>query len=315
MKYTIEYQNDAIADLEKLTQAVPLITLTGISGMGKSKLAVQLVRQITDEFESVIWCSLQTSTTLAEFEDRLIQFFSQSQQPDIPGTKPQTLPPIKYLQKHRSLVVLDEIHNLFSSGELVGKYQAIHQEYRSFFKQIENLSHQSCFLLIGWEQPGEIPQVNSNNTPIRSLQLAGLDIAAGRQILRNCGFAETDYWETLINNYQGNPLWLKSVAAQIQELEGNLTELLPKNTILLPEDLKDILQHQCDRLSETEKQIMSLLATKNEPISLGKLLEIAQIPSSDLVNAIQSLCRRSLIKREENLYSLPVVLRQQVGIF
>jgi DNA-binding MarR family transcriptional regulator len=89
-------------------------------------------------------------------------------------------------------------------------------------------------------------------------------------------------------------------------------ELLIDDTILLPEDLKDVLQQQYDRTSELEQQIMSVLAKENQPINLAKLLEKAQISSSDLLNALQSLSRRCLIEKQESLYSLPPVLRQYI---
>ena len=41
-----------------------------------------------------------------------------------------------------------------------------------------------------------------------------------------------------------------------------------------------------DRTSELEKQVMSLLAKENQPVNLAKLLEKAQISSSDLLNAL-----------------------------
>ncbi|MBE9129046.1 MULTISPECIES: NB-ARC domain-containing protein [unclassified Coleofasciculus] len=287
-----------------------LIALTGINGIGKTTLAVQLVQHIKDEFEYVIWCSLETSPTLTELQDKLLQFFSQPEKADSSATNQKLLPLIKYLQKYRCLVVLDDIHNLFSSGELAGKYKPGYEDYRSCFKQIEKLSHQSCFLLIGWEQPRELNQVKTQNTPIRTLQLTGLDIAAGREILRDYGLAEIDNWEALIHSYQGNPLWLKSVATLIQELGGGVTELLPDDTLLLPEDLKDILQQQCDRLSEIEKQVISLLAKESEPVNLAQLLEKGIIPPSDLLNALQSLSRRCLIEQQANCYTLPPVLRQ-----
>ena len=153
---------------------------------------MQLVQQIKDEFEYVIWCSLEASPTLTEFQDKLREFVSQLEKLDSPATYQKLLPLIKYLQKHRCLVVLDDVHNLFSSSELAGKYKPGYEEYRSFFKQIEKLSHQSCFLLIGWEQPREVTQVKSQNTPIRTLQLTGLDIAAGWKILKDYGLAEID---------------------------------------------------------------------------------------------------------------------------
>jgi len=154
--------------------------------------------------------------------------------------------------------------------------------------------------------------VKSQNNPIRTLQLKGLDIAAGREILRNYGLEESDNSEALIHRYQGNPLWLKSVANLIQELGICATELLLDDTILLPEDLKDVLQQQFDRTSELEKQVMSVLARENQPVNLAKLLEKRQISSSDLLNALQSLSRRCLIEKQETLYTLPPVLRQYI---
>ena len=195
---------------------------------------------------------------------------------------------------------------------MAGKYKPGYDEYRSFFKQIESLSHQSCFLLIGWEQPREVTQVKSQNTAIRTLQIAGLDIAAGREILRDYGLAEIDNYSALIHRYQGNPLWLKSVASQILELGGWVNELLPDDTILLPEDLKDVLEEQCDRVSQIEKQVLSLLATESEPVTLVKLLENGTIPSLDLLNALQSLSRRCLIEQQANCYILPLVLKQYI---
>ncbi|HEY9850226.1 MAG TPA: NB-ARC domain-containing protein [Leptolyngbyaceae cyanobacterium] len=294
-----------------LQQRCRLIALTGISGIGKTALTVQLVQQIKDEFEYVIWCNLDESYTLDELQHKLIQFFLQSENLNNPATNPKLLPLIKYLQKYRCLVILDDIHHLFSSGELAGKYKPGYEEYRTLFKQIETLSHQSCFLLIGWEQPREIPQVKKQNTPIRTLQLTGLDLAAAREILKDYGLAESDNYSALIHCYQGNPLWIKSVSNFIQELEISLNQL-SDDTILLPEDLKDILQQQFSRLSEIEKQAISLLAEENEPITLAKLLEKGRISSSDLLNALQSLSRRCLIEQQGSFYILPPVLRQYI---
>ncbi|MEG3877087.1 NB-ARC domain-containing protein [Microcoleus sp. herbarium7] len=308
---------DRTHELQTLTTSIlqqncRLITLTGISGIGKTSLAVQLVKQIKHEFEYAVWCTLDEFLTIDKFQSNLTQLFSQSENLDSSPTNQKRLPLIKYLQNHRCLIVLDDVHNLFCSGELAGKYKPEYEEYRSLFKQIEKLSHQSCFLLIGWEPPKEVPQLTSENTPIRSLQLTGLDTAAAREILRDKGLAEIDNCEALIHRYQGNPLWLKSVATLIQELGIGASEVLLDDTILLPEDLKDVLQQQFDRTSELEKQVLSLLATENQPVNFAKLLQNGQISSSDLLNALQSLSRRCWIEKQESLYTLSPVLRQYI---
>jgi hypothetical protein len=295
-----------------LQQHSHLIALTGISGIGKTSLAVKLVQQIKNQFDYIIWRTIDASHTIDEFQNELIQLFSQSEKLDTPTTNPKPLPLIKYLQKYRCLIILDDIHNLFSSGELAGKYKPEYEEYRSFFKQIEKLSHQSCFLLIGWEQPRKIPQIENENTPIHTLQITGLDTAAAGEILRDKGLAEINNYSALIDCYQGNPLWLKSVATLIRELGGYVTELLPDDIILLPEDLKDILEEQFSRLSEIEKQVISLLAKESEPINLAKLLENSRITSSDLPNVLQSLSRRCLIEQQGSFYTLPPVLREYI---
>jgi DNA-binding MarR family transcriptional regulator len=100
----------------------------------------------------------------------------------------------------------------------------------------------------------------------------------------------------------------------MQELGGCVTELLLNDIILLPEDLKDVLQQQFSRLSELEKQVLSLLAKVSDPINLTQLLENSLIPASDLVNALQSLSRRCLIEQQAKFYTISPVLRQYAAI-
>ena len=309
---------DRTPELETLTTWIlqkqcRLIAITGISGIGKTSLAVQIVQQIKNQFDYIIWRTIDVSHTLDEFQQELIQLFSESEKLDFPTTKPKPLSLIKYLQKHRCLIILDDVHNLFSSGELAGKYKPEYEEYRHFFKQIEKLSHQSCFLLIGWEQPREISQIESQNNPIHTLQINGLDIVAAGEILRDYGLAEIDY-STLIHRYQGNPLWLKSVATLIQESGVNVTDLLQNDIILLPEDVKDILRQQCDRLSDTEKQILSILARETQPLKLAKLIDKQPNLNLELVNVLQSLQRRCLVEKIEDSFWLSPLIKQYLVI-
>lgn len=308
---------DRTPELETLTtwilqEQCRLIGITGISGIGKTALTVQLVQQIKDEFEYVIWCDFDSSPTLAEFQSNLIRIISQSEQLDLSANNQKFLPLIKYLQKYRCLVILDNIQNLFISGELAGKYKPEYEDYRTLFKQIKELHHQSCVVLIGWEQPRIITEVKSENSLIRTLRLTGLDVLAAREIFRDNGLTEIDHWDAIIQRYQGNPFWLKSIANLMQDLGEYEIEVLLNNSLLLPEDVKESLQQQCDRLSEIEKQVLSLLAKENHPVNLVKLLENSKINSSDLINALQSLLKRCLIEQQGNFYTVLPLIKQYI---
>ena len=289
-----------------------LVTILGMSGIGKTALSAQLVKQIKDEFQYVIWYNFATSPTITEFQTHLIQFFSSSENPDLTTNNGSRLPLFKYLQKHRCLVVLDNVHNLFTSGQLAGNYKPGYEEYGFLFKQIEELSHQSCFLLIGWEQPREVAQLKSKNLPIRTLTLQGLNTLSAREIFNDKGLAEVEKVDLIIERYEGNPLYLKTVATLMEELGMSLTDLLQNEPIFLPEDLKNILQKQVSRLSEIEKGVISIFARENQPINLAKLLEKSTISGADLPNVLQSLLRRCLIEKQESFYTLSLVLREYI---
>ena len=300
---------------EILTEKAQLLTITGMIGMGKTALGIKLVEEIKHQFEYVIWRSLESCPTLAQLQNNLTEIFTEGDN----QTSPLPLMNLmKFLQNHRCLIILDDIHYLFMRGELAGHYQPKYEDYRSFFKQIKERSHQSCFLLIGWEYPREIAQIKHPNTPNPRLHggrlnLAGLDTASAHQIIAEQGLEPEANGSRFIDHYQGNPLWLKTVANFMVELGLTVTEVLQNQPLLFPQDLKDILQQPLAYLSEPEKQLLSLLAKKDEAIALVKLLEIAPMPSSDLLDILQSLCRRSWVEKTDHLYRMSPVLRQYLG--
>jgi hypothetical protein len=68
---------DRTLELDTLTtwilqQNCRLITLTGISDIGKTSLAVKLVQQIKDEFEYAVWYTLNEFPTIDKFKSNLI---------------------------------------------------------------------------------------------------------------------------------------------------------------------------------------------------------------------------------------------------
>jgi hypothetical protein len=300
-----------------------LITILGLSGIGKTALTLQLIPQIQHEFDYIIWRSLRNSPPLASLQTDLIKFLSQ-QQPSNPPNPPlsrggeeiqplsprrgeeiQPLSPprslgglgglIEYLRSHRCLIILDDIQTLFSSQQLAGNYQPGYENYGAFFKQITESSHNSCLILLSWEKPREIAALEGENRPCKSLQLHGLGPEA-QEIFTEKGLAEPEKSSELIDLYRGNPLWLNIVATLIQDLfGGSVSEFLSYDTLFLG-DLESLLHQHFDRLTASEQQAIAWLANTPEPADISKIPENLQLSPPELLKVMQSLGRRSLVE-------------------
>ncbi|UWU45770.1 hypothetical protein APLC1_0454 [Limnospira platensis C1] len=60
---------------------------------------------------------------------------------------------LDHLRNHRCLIILDDFQETLNPGELVGNYRPEYQNYSHLLHEIGRCSHQSCLLLLGWEQP------------------------------------------------------------------------------------------------------------------------------------------------------------------
>lgn len=310
---------EELATLEQwiVEERCRLVTLLGMSGIGKTALAVKLVERIKDNFDYVIWRSLRFSPSAETIQRNLLQFFSNQQETELPiSTDEQLSQLIDYLRKYRCLVILDNVQMIFNPGQFAGYYKPGYENYGSLLRRVGKLPHNSCLVLSGWEPPIELVALTGENTPIRSFPLKGLGVAVG-EILREKGLVEEDSWQDLINTYRGNPLYLNIVANLIRDLfNGRASDYLKYNPLLLCEELKVILNQQFERLSTLEKEVISYMGSQVESVSSTKLLEDIPLSPSELFSAIQSLERRSLIEKQaqnnQTFFTLAPVVRQYV---
>jgi hypothetical protein len=221
---------------------------------------------------------------------------------------------MEYLRKNRCLIILDDVQTILSSGQLAGNYRPECENYSILFRQIGETTHNSCLILNSWEPPKEITALKGENSPVRTLQLKGIGVAA-TEILRQKSLLNPETWENLINTYRGNPLWLKIVATTIQEIfRGRVAEFLKYDRLFLGEELAATLHPQINRLSELEKNLICRLSREANSVSIEQLLQDADLSPSELFNGLQSLGRRSLVEIEEqeneSLFNLCPVVRQ-----
>ncbi|MEG4577883.1 NB-ARC domain-containing protein [Microcoleus sp. N3A4] len=266
-----------------------LISILGLSGSGKSAIALQLIQHIQYEFDCIIWRSLRNAPPLQTLETDLIKFLSQQQETELPYL-------IDYLRSHRCLIVLDDVQTIFSSQQLAGNYQPDYENYGTFFKQIAESCHNSCIVLLSWEKPREIAALESHPKNCQTLQLNSLGEPA-REILREKGLLESEKWSELIELYNGNPLWLNTAAAAIQDLfNGNISDFLSYNSLVLG-DLEYLLHQHFQRLSDSEKQVMSWLANQIKAVEISKKPALLELSPSEFLKAVESLRRRLLIEK------------------
>jgi len=254
-----EHHNNRRAEITTLkkwilAEKIRLVTIFGLPGMGKTTLARELVEQIKDNFDYILWRNCSETLSLKSFQTNLIEFFSQNQE-----TKSSSL--IDYLRLNRCLIILDDFQELFAPEKFAGTYLPEAESYGKFLKEMARSPHKSCFLILSWEKPTEIATLEGENRHCRSLQMDGLAEAA-TEILTNKGLKDEDKWGELIQLYSGNPSWLNIVAATIGDLfNGSVDRFLSYPTLFLG-DLEPRLQEYYQRLSEPEKIVLGWLVNQ-----------------------------------------------------
>jgi WD40 repeat protein len=280
-----------------------LVSLLGIGGIGKTSLSVKLAEQIQENFEYVIWRSLREAPPIKIILANLIQFLSDEQ--EIESSLPESFSArisrlLEYLQNHRCLLILDNAEAILRSGSRAGVYREGYEEYGELLRRVGEVTHQSCLVLTSREKPKEVALLEGETQPVRSIPLSGLKVAEGQEILKLKGIsAAEDEWQAMIERYAGNPLALKIVATTIQDIfDGNVTEFLQQDTAVFG-DIRDILEQHFARLSDLEKNIMYWLAINRESVTIAELREdiVSPVPQAKLLEALESLGRRSLIEK------------------
>jgi AAA domain len=280
-----------------LTEKCRSILISGTAGIGKTALARQLVEDIKDEFEEIVWQSLGCQRSLVEFIDRnLIASLNIVALPEPPLDLEARLSLLlEHFRQHRCLIILDDLDRLFSSGELAGNYAEEYREYRELFRRIWETNHQGCLLLLSREEPSELAVAMGNNSSIHSLPLGGLG-EGGREIFRAKGLNDEDRWDYAIDYLGGNPAYLESVSIAINKLfGGKVGEFCKYEELFLTEEIKSLLTRQFARLSVSEREVIKFLAGETVPVAIFQLIESLSISPSDIGNAIVSLARRGLI--------------------
>ncbi|MGL4497911.1 MAG: NB-ARC domain-containing protein [Planktothrix sp.] len=303
-------RSDELATLKQwiLAEHSRIVTLTGLSGIGKTALARQLVEKIKDNFDRILWRSHRKLPSLNILQRNIIEFIT-------PSPSSQNLSIIQYLnsrhslldhlRNHRCLIVLDDFQESLNPGELVGNYRPEYQKYGQLIQEIGQFSHQSCLLLLSWEQPLEITTLEAEDCYCKTLPVVGLGELA-TQVLRERKLKDEKRWSDLIQLYSCNPLWLNIIASTILDLfNGSVQQFLSYPSLFLG-DLEPILQQHYQRLCASEKILIQWLANQDEPVNISQK-QPDFLSNEEFLKVVQSLKRRNLLEKSSVLTLQPVI--------
>lgn len=315
-------RSSELATLEQwiVEEGCRLVAILGMGGIGKTALSLKLAERICGKFDYLIWRSLRNAPPLTQFLSSLLQFLFEGRFQDESATVDEKIQVLmEYFQKHRCLLVLDGAEAILRGGDELlsagaGYYREGYDGYGELFKRLGEESHHSCLVLTSREQPNELAFLIGRK--VRSLPLSGLPHSAAQGIFkeRGCFVEPENKWREVTQMYQGNPLALKIVSTTIQDLfDGNVAEFLSQNTAVYG-NVRDLLNQQFDRLSDTEKEIMYWLAAEREAVSLQELRQNLKSDLSPtlLLESLESLKRRSLIETKSGYFTQQSVVKEYI---
>jgi predicted ATPase len=106
-----------LAELERLLPETRLLTLTGVGGVGKTRLALELATRVVEEFPGGVWLvDLSGLADAALIPQQIAQVLGLHESPDLPLVELLR----NHLRKSEVLLLLDNCEHLFpSSAELI----------------------------------------------------------------------------------------------------------------------------------------------------------------------------------------------------
>jgi ABC-type cobalamin/Fe3+-siderophores transport system ATPase subunit len=291
-----------------LNKNTRLVSVLGLNGIGKTTLVKRFIDLNLQQFEVIIWRSLKFPKSLDLLIDDLLKIAEQESQESTDNKLRKLL---DFLTEKRCLIIIDDLENIFASGQFAGSYQNEYKNYQTLLTMITEVEHQSSLILISQEKCTDMDFGDEELSHTQYLELSRLQNV---EILKNLGLKNEDSWLKLIDLYEGNPLYLKDIAVLIKDIfNGYVDDFMAENNLIITKNMQFNLSQVFNRLSSIEQQIVLALSKFNQPAQREDIKQNLDLSSMQLINGLQSLKQRYLLKtvvQEKVLFNLSAVFKE-----
>lgn len=304
-----------------------LVTLFGMGGVGKTTLARKLAEEVQDEFDYVVWRSLQSVTHLQDLLQDWFEFFPHldlEHAPEEPHNRISAF--LHLLNQHRCLFILDDVESVLHADETAtdSNYQKA-EDFKLFLRRLGSSNHKSCMVLISREKIRPIIELEQPNI-VSSCHVEGLRNEDARSILEDRQLSGQEEWDTLIRLAKGVPLALKLISADIRDLfDGNVAEFLKyPMTWIFDDELSLILEEQYSYLDDRARELIHYFAEQDGPIPFDSLTDtLSNQSTSSVMKSLLTLIQRDWIEKlhpednnsDKTWYQAPFLVRKYVKRF
>lgn len=243
-----------------------LIMLLGMGGVGKTYLSIKVAQLIQNQFDVIIWRSLQEEISSQEIIDEWVSILSKKKK-----TNCSQKELINYLREHKSLLILDGLETLLESKNHQGKYQKNYQSYNRFLQNLGKISHESCVIITSREIPNQMDLLEEKESKIRFLYIKG----EGCDLIKKNFSSKSNFkdfkkkLDFICDYYGNNYLLLKSIIKYINQLFDDELENFIAQEIRLFNDIYFFIHEHFERLSPLEIMIINQFKDEEKPLNLN----------------------------------------------